>query len=168
MQLIEKGSTEGKWFEYVENAKPLDRPEDRVASRDGQEPNACFKVRIVPAAFDQERYAHYFGYKMEIRRRRGEVVNEGDWEKQRRYQVDIAAFALVDAVDAEIPGNFLKGTKLEADAEVMVKLDGQLADEAVRRALLAEVVDLRTWIIGRSNSLRRSAAEEGAELGKTS
>lgn len=169
MQLIKRGSTEGLWYEYVEDAQPIAKPEDR-SQREGAEPNACFKVRRIPTGLDRETAFRFLGRKQEVRRKEGAVISDFDLDKQQQYYVELAVYALVDSFDAELPVEFLKGTKPAADVMAgveMLRLDGQW-DETVKRAVFKELPNLAKWVCIRSFSQNSAAAEEEHGLGKTS
>ena len=151
MELIKKGSTEGKWFTFRAEGAPED------------EKPARFKVRRVPSGFDRQTYYEVYGKRQEIRRKDGAVVSDIDVERTQRYQLALAVYALVDSENAEIPGELLPA----GEAGSMVPLDGKWTEE-IKRAVFTELPALARWVVECANSLVTQAAEEEASLGKTS
>ena len=160
MQLIKQGSTEGRWFEFRESARAMGSPEERTSAD-----LACFRVRRIPTQFDRTTYTDVYGAKQELRRRRGEVVTETDPLKSQEYTLRLAAYALVDSFEAEVPAEIVAAAGVQAEG--MTKLDGRWSD-AVKRAVFGELPALASWVVQCASSLNASAAEEESQLGKTS
>jgi hypothetical protein len=165
MQLIKSGSSEGVWFEFVDEAKPIRSPEERSKPKEGETPNACFKIRRIPTGLQKEAFFRHFGRKTEVRRKGGAVISDTDMEASTKHNAELAQYALLDTFDAEVPADVLP--LLGGKPGEMVTLDGKLTPE-VRAALLGELPGLAVWIVGRADSLTARAAEEETELGKTS
>lgn len=149
MELIKAGSQDGKWFPYAGDAE--------------------FKIRRIPTGLEKESYFRHFGKRAEVRRKGGAVISDTDVEAAQAHNQAMARIALVDSRNVLVPHELVKDAlpTVEPDAAGMVRLDG-LWSEEVRRVVLAEVPSLAGWVQEQAYSLTTRAAEEEAELGKTS
>jgi hypothetical protein len=147
MQLIKSAAAEGVWFSYAGDAE--------------------FKIRRIPTGLEKESYFKHFGRKTEVRRKGGAVISETNVEEAQQHNQEMARYALVDSRNVLVPGALIGVNGFDPDPEGMVKLDGRWTDE-IRRVVLAEVLSLSAWVLEKANSLTTRAAEEEAELGKTS
>jgi hypothetical protein len=160
MLLIKPAAVSGEWFTFLETT---DEQGERTPEKDAQ-----FLIRRVPQAV-QNRIAKKRAEKVPTTRFSGDggLIATNNPELARDIDVQFAAYALVEARNAEIPADTV-GEKGDD-----IPLAGRMDDEDFKRRVLTELWSnvepgcLTKWIIAKSKGLEVLAAEEKADLAKT-
>lgn len=147
MRIVKSSAAEGEWFKYeTQDSTPEDTAE--------------FKIRRIPSEARKRVVKGRFHEKEKVTIRKGAVELDRESERVRLADIDLAAFALVDARTATVPASIVG----QGGNEDFV-LDGRLSDE-IKRCLLDELPDLRAFVLEMSDSLEAKRLQKEAELGE--